>query len=69
MSAHKASVYAAQINGEELALFESKAASGAVHGVEEDTERTSICVLTVKEILSSDAVDWSNVGMILSVLQ
>jgi hypothetical protein len=34
-------------------------------GVEEDSERTYVEVQTIREILGSDVVDWSSLGMIL----
>jgi len=38
------------------------------HGVIEDTEKTYVLFETLENILDNELVDWSNVGMILSVL-
>ena len=38
------------------------------HGVAEDTERTTVRVRTVRQIMAGTEVDWSVLGMILSVV-
>lgn len=64
MSAHKAHVYAAQIDEHELAA--AKAQLGQVHGNEEDSERTFVEVHDVMSLLSEPSTDWSTLGMIFA---
>ena len=48
-----------------------KSQKGIVHGNhqgDESGERTYVEIKTLEEILSDDLLDWSNIGMILSVL-
>lgn len=66
LSAHKAHVFFVEITEEELDLLRKQA--GVAHGVVADTERTYVEIQTVKEILENDLVDWSMLGMILSLL-
>lgn len=66
LSAHKAHVFFVEITEEELDLLRKQA--GIAHGAVADTERTYVEIRTVKEILENDLVDWSMLGMILSVL-
>lgn len=66
MSSHKSHLYSVELLQDELDKL--KAESGKVHGLETDTERTFVEVRKVGELLSSSYVDWSTVGMILSVL-
>lgn len=66
LTAHKTSIFSLEITEEELQWF--KGQKGKVHGNEEDTERTYIEVLTINEILENELLDWSNVGMIMKVL-
>jgi len=66
LSAHKAHVFCVEITEDELELLRKQV--GIAHGVVADTERTYVEIRTVKEILEGDLVDWSMIGMILSVL-
>ena len=69
-SAHSANVFSAELKEKELRWLESQ--QGIVHGLNtegETGERTYVEVRTLRAILSEKLVDWSNLGMILSVLQ
>lgn len=67
LSAHKAHLFSVALTaGEILSL---KAQRGVAHGIASDSEQTYTEVLTLREILESSTVDWSMVGMIMSVLQ
>ncbi len=65
-SAHKSHLFSAELTDEELEWFRSQ--KGIVHGKAEDTERTFIEVHSLKDLIDSKTVDWSTLGMILSVL-
>jgi 8-oxo-dGTP pyrophosphatase MutT (NUDIX family) len=68
-SAHKAHVYSYEISPEEYRYLVDQC--GIAHGeTSEGTtgERTYIEVRTIEEIVKDNLVDWSNLGMILSVL-
>ena len=68
-SAHKSSLFSAEITSAELAWFERQ--KGIAHGSDPKNstgERTYIEIKTIKEILENELLDWSNIGMILSVL-
>jgi 8-oxo-dGTP pyrophosphatase MutT (NUDIX family) len=62
LSSHKSHLYDVRLTDEELKWFKSQ--KNIVHGKEEDSERTFIEVKTVNELLQSDELDWSNLGMI-----
>lgn len=66
LSSHKAHLFSAKITDKELEWFKSQ--DGVVHGKEEDTERCFIEVHTVQNLIDNDLVDWTTLGMILSVL-
>lgn len=66
LSSHKAHLFSAKITDKELEWFKSQ--DGIVHGNEEDSERTFIEVHTIQNLIDNDLVDWTTLGMILSVL-
>lgn len=65
LSSHKANFYSAELTDEELTWFKSQ--KDIAHGNIEDTERTFIEVLSIKDLLKDNNIDWSNLGMILSI--
>ncbi len=65
-SAHKAHLFSAELDDEEIEWFKSQ--KGIVHGNTEDSERTFIEVYTVEELLENNYLDWSNLGMLFSVI-
>lgn len=65
-SAHKAHLFSAEINEQELDYLRSQA--GIAHGVEGDSERTFVEITTLGQLRQADNVDWSMLGMILQVL-
>lgn len=67
MSAHRAHLFSVEITEEELGWLRSK--KGVPFGVSEDTERTYVEVVKLRDILSRTDVDWSMLGMILSVMR
>ena len=68
LSAHTAVVYAAEIEDDELDDIESRLHE--VHGVEEDTERTTVILDTLRNLYNGDNydVDWATLGMISSAI-
>lgn len=66
LSAHKAHLFSVEITTEELVAL--RAEHGVAHGVIEDTERTYVEVMKLGDIRRRADVDWSMLGMILSVL-
>ena len=67
LSAHKAHLFSVEITEKELAWL--KAQQGIAHGVEADTERTYVEIMKLRDILDQSLVDWSMLGMILSVVR
>lgn len=67
LSAHKAHLFSVEITDEELNWL--KAQQGIAHGVAEDTERTYVEIMKLSEIRNCNKVDWSMLGMILSVIE
>ena len=65
MLTHRAALFSIELSEDELAQF--KRIEGQCFG-EADYERTYVEVRTVADILSSNDVDWTHVGMISSVL-
>lgn len=66
LSSHVASLYSVELTDEEALKIHL---DDGTHGVEEDTERTYVELWSLSEIVESQLVDWSNLGMILSVLR
>ena len=66
LSTHKAHLYSVEITKEELSYLKSQ--TGIAHGILADTERTYVEIKKLSEILAETNVDWSMLGMILSVL-
>lgn len=66
LSAHKAHLFAVEIIDEELTFLRSQ--HGIAHGVIEDTERTYVEITKLGDIRRNSNIDWSMLGMILSVL-
>jgi hypothetical protein len=62
LSAHKAHLFAVSLSKEEMKKVEKE--EGSTHGVSEDTELTYVEVWSLKDILKSDLIDWSMLGMI-----
>ncbi|OGN01128.1 MAG: hypothetical protein A3B91_02750 [Candidatus Yanofskybacteria bacterium RIFCSPHIGHO2_02_FULL_41_29] len=71
MSAHHGALYSAELTDKELAWLKNK--KGIPHGADYPNnptgERAYTEVLTLREIMQSDLTDWSNLGMILSVVR
>ncbi len=68
-SAHKASLFSAELTYEELDFLAGQA--GVAHGAnlaDLTGERTYVEIKTLEEILRKNLVDWSVLGMILSIL-
>jgi 8-oxo-dGTP pyrophosphatase MutT (NUDIX family) len=66
LSAHGVHLFSAELTIEELSQLKNDL--GNVHGVVEDTEQTYVEIWKLKDILRHQLVDWTNLGMILSVL-
>jgi len=66
LSAHKAHLFSVEITDHELEWL--RAQKGIAHGVLEDTERTYVELMKLGDIRQEVKVDWSMLGMILSVL-
>lgn len=70
LSGHKANLFSAELKEEEMAWLKSQ--KGIVHGnhqEDESGERTYVEIKALKEIMSNELLDWSDIGMILSVLK
>ncbi len=67
LSSHKSHLFSAEVTAEEIAWFKSQ--KGIPHGNIADSEMTFIEVVTLDELLRNKVeVDWSTLGMILSVV-
>ena len=66
LSSHQSFFYSVELTEEEIEWFKSQ--KGIVHGKEEDTERTFIEVVTVKDLLKNKEVDWSTLGMVFAAV-
>ena len=65
-SAHKSHLFSVELDAEEIEWFKSQ--KDIPHGVEKDTERTYVEVVTIGDILENNLVDWSTLGMIFEVI-
>jgi len=68
MSCHRGHLFAVELTQAELDKLRNQELEGEVHGIKEDTERTYVRVMTLRQILQQNAVDWSTLGMILFAL-
>lgn len=69
LTTHKGHLFSAEITPEEMSHLVSQ--KGIPHGADPENpsgERTYTEVVTVAKIISDELLDWSNIGMILSVL-
>lgn len=66
LGAHVANLFSVELTQEEIDQLKSDV--GTVHGVIEDTEQTYVEVWSLKDILARQLVDWTTLGMILSVV-
>lgn len=64
---HHAHIYSVELNSNEMELMKNK--RNQIFGNILETEMTYVEVFTVKQILDSNLVDWSNIGMIMASLQ
>ncbi len=67
LSSHKSWLFSAEISDKELEYFIAQ--DGIAHGNVQDTERTFIEVLSIKEILENKDIDWTTIGQVLSVIK
>jgi 8-oxo-dGTP pyrophosphatase MutT (NUDIX family) len=65
MSAHRAHVFAVELDDAELATLRAQA--GVVHGADAG-ERTTVELWTLAELLRDDRADWSTLGMAIAAL-
>lgn len=68
LSTHHATLFAVELDCEEMGLMEASAQQSKTFGVAGDSERTYIVVKTLRECLSDDLVDCSMLGMIFNGL-
>ena len=70
LSVHQAHVFVCELTKEEMDYLKKQQADNAVHGVEEDTERTYVEVAKLSDLISKDSseLDWSMLGMTLTAL-
>lgn len=68
LSTHMANLFYVFITTEELKQMEDLEKTQVVHGVIEDTERTTIEVRKVMDLLADKEVDWSMLGMVFQGL-
>lgn len=68
LSAHTCALYGLELSAEEMQTLKEVAASGKPFGVLEETERTYVEVMTFKDIMERNILDWSTVGMLFTTL-
>lgn len=66
LSSHHAVLFTVSLTDEEIALAEKLAKENKTCGVTEETEKTYVEVKTLGELLLTDSVDWSMLGMVLN---
>lgn len=62
---HKSHLYSVELTEKEMEWLISQ--KDIVHGKEEDTEKTFVEIHSIEDLISKELVDWSTLGMILSV--
>jgi 8-oxo-dGTP pyrophosphatase MutT (NUDIX family) len=68
LSTHCSHVFGVELTKEEYEMARFFEESNLMFGVLEDSEITSVECRSVSEILNDSLLDWSNIGMIMSVL-
>lgn len=66
LSAHRSHVFAVELTPSEM--LDLKWRRDEPLGNEEDSERTYVEVMTVREMLANPSIDWSNFGMVFQAL-
>ena len=66
MSTHKCHLFSLELTREEMSDIEE--AVGKTFGKSEDTEQTTLVVMSLRELLSADFSDYATLGMILQAL-
>lgn len=64
LSSHRAELFVVELSEQEMAMASDVARASQIFGVAEDSERTYLEVKTLREILVSQDVDWSTLGMV-----
>lgn len=68
LSAHHVHAFAVELAPMEMRQAEKLAAAGAVHGEDGGEERCYTEVMTVREALDNESLDWTSLGLILQAL-
>ena len=68
LSTHQSHLFAVELTSDEIQLVEAMEQQQTSFGVVEATEQTSVRVRSLAQILDSDIVDWSTIGMITNAL-
>lgn len=66
LSTHKGILFSVSLTDAEIEAAERLSKAQTVHGVVEDTERTVVEVKTFEDIILTDEVDWSMIGMMFN---
>jgi len=66
LSTHKSHLFAVELTDEEYKTLQKNV--GKTKGVKSDSEKTYTELMTLKEIVSKDLIDWSTIGMVFKVL-
>lgn len=64
LSAHKSHFYTAELTGAEMEQVREAVREAKHFGVEGDSERTYLEVWTLRDLLHTELIDWSTLGMI-----
>lgn len=68
LATHQSHLFAVELTSDEIKLVEATEQQQTSFGVVEETEQTSVRVRSLAQILDSDIVDWSTIGMITNAL-
>jgi 8-oxo-dGTP pyrophosphatase MutT (NUDIX family) len=67
-SSHHAMLFGVQLTDDEIVKAEEMARNNKTFGVADDTELTYVSVMTLRELLLTDLMDWSMIGMVANAL-
>ncbi len=68
VSTHHVNLFMAALTLDEMAQATREAQTKATHGNKQESERTTVEIMTFRDLIESTLVDWSTVGMIMSAL-
>lgn len=69
LSSHHSHVFAVELGEEEIWKAKEMQEEGTTHGIADDSEKTYVEVWKLRDIMSTNLVDWATLGMIWNAIE